>query len=114
MEPLRDIHEDTYETAVLRSPGLWILDIWAPRCIPCRAMMPIVEELALLYKGRVSFGRISVDEEPLLALRLGIQAIPTLVFLSEGVEVDRVVGTECRSSLRKWIEGRIQAVESPA
>lgn len=71
---------------------LLVVDCWAAWCAPCRAIAPIVEELAKEYSGKVVFGKLNVDENPETAQRFGVMAIPTLLVMKDGREVDRVVG----------------------
>ncbi|MER3522199.1 MAG: thioredoxin, partial [Acidimicrobiia bacterium] len=66
-----------------------LVDFWAEWCGPCKAMEPVLEELAAEYEGRLVIAKVNVDSEPDLAARFGIMAIPTMVLLSEGEEVER-------------------------
>jgi thioredoxin 1 len=78
---------------------LIVVDCWAAWCAPCRAIAPIVEELAKEYSGKVVFGKLNVDENPETAQRYGVMAIPTLLVMKEGKEVDRVVGVLPKNQL---------------
>ena len=75
-----------------KSYPLLVVDCWAAWCAPCRAIAPIVEELAKEYSGKVVFGKLNVDENPETTQRFGVMAIPTLLVMKDGQEVDRVVG----------------------
>jgi len=75
-----------------RSYPLLVVDCWAAWCAPCRAIAPIVDELAKEYSGKVVFGKLNVDENPETTQRFGVMAIPTLLVMKDGQEVDRVVG----------------------
>ena len=75
-----------------KSYPLLVVDCWAAWCAPCRAIAPIVDELAKEYTGKVVFGKLNVDENPETTSKFGIMAIPTLLVMKDGKEVDRVIG----------------------
>lgn len=85
------VSDRNFDQTVKNYP-LIVVDCWAAWCAPCRAIAPIVEELAKEYSGKVVFGKLNVDENPETAQRYGVMAIPTLLVMKEGKEVDRVVG----------------------
>lgn len=74
-----------------------VVDFWATWCGPCKRMAPIIEELAKDYDGRAIVGKCDVKEDEELAVRFGVRHIPTIVFLKDGKEVDRVVGAVPRN-----------------
>ena len=82
---------------------LVVVDCWAAWCAPCRAIAPVVEQLAKDYSGKVVFGKLNVDENPETAQRFGIMAIPTLLVMKKGQEVDRIVGALPKSQLESKI-----------
>ncbi|HYB84016.1 MAG TPA: thioredoxin [archaeon] len=82
-----------------KSYQLLVVDCWAAWCAPCRAIAPIVEELAKEYSGKVVFGKLNVDDNPETTQRFGIMAIPTLLVMKDGKEVDRVVGVVPKNQL---------------
>jgi len=83
---------------------LLVVDCWAAWCAPCRAIAPIVEALAKEYSGKIVFGKLNVDENPETAQRFGIMAIPTLLVMKNGEEVDRIVGALPKSQLEEKIK----------
>jgi thioredoxin 1 len=87
----------------VKSYPLVVVDCWAPWCAPCRAIAPVVEQLAKDYSGRVVFGKLNVDENPETQHRFGIMAIPTLLVMKKGEEVDRIVGALPKSQLESRI-----------
>ena len=87
----------------LSKNGLTLVDFWATWCGPCRMIAPIVEELAAETEG-VTFAKVNVDENPDVAMGLGIQAIPTLFLFRDGRAVDRVVGVQTKQALKAMIE----------
>jgi thioredoxin 1 len=98
------VTEANFNTDVLQSKTLVLLDFWAQWCAPCRAVAPVLDELAEKYKGKFTVGKVNVDEFPELAAKFGVLNIPTLVFLKGGEEVDRVVGSQPKSQLDAKIQ----------
>jgi len=82
---------------------LVVVDCWAAWCAPCRAIAPVVEQLAKDYSGKVVFGKLNVDENPETAQRFDIMAIPTMLVMKKGKEVDRIVGALPKSQLESRI-----------
>ena len=92
--------ERNFSEIVAATP-LLLVDFWAPWCGPCRAVAPVLEELARTETGRVVVAKVNVDEEPTLAQRYGVQAIPTLLFFKEGQIVDTLVGAPPKAELAR-------------
>jgi thioredoxin 1 len=93
-------------TEVAKSSLLTIVDVWAPWCGPCRIIGPVIEELADEYTGKVKIGKLNADENT-MAHQLGVSGIPTILFMKEGKEVDRVVGAVPKQMLVDKIESYI-------
>jgi thioredoxin 1 len=83
----------------VKSYPVIVVDCWAAWCAPCRAIAPIVDEMAKEYSGKVVFGKLNVDENPETAQKFGVMAIPTLLIMKEGKEVDRVIGVLPKNQL---------------
>jgi thioredoxin len=84
--------DDEHFDETVKKHSLMLVDCWADWCGPCRMIAPTVEELARDYVGRVTVGKLNVDDNPLTAERFCVMSIPTLLIMKNGVEVDRVVG----------------------
>ena len=76
----------------LAQKGLLMVDFWADWCGPCKMLAPLVENLDKEYEGRVTVGKVNVDDEQELAIRYGVMSIPTVIFFKDGQEIDRKVG----------------------
>jgi len=92
--------ERNFSEIVAATP-LLLVDFWAPWCGPCRAVAPVLEELARTEAGRVVVAKVNVDEQPTLAQRYGVQAIPTLLFFKDGRIIDTVVGAPPKAELTR-------------
>lgn len=97
------LSDDGFDPVVERY-DLMVVDFWAPWCGPCVAMTPVIEELAQEYAGRVVFGRLNTDENPMTTERFGIMGIPTLVILQGGSEVERIVGAVPKQEIRSVLD----------
>ena len=90
--------------AVVRKDGLVLVDFWAPWCGPCRAIAPVLEELAGKYGEALTVAKVNVDDNQRKAAQFGVRAIPTLVLFKEGNPVETLVGLQTRASLSAAIE----------
>lgn len=81
-----------------------VIDFWATWCGPCKAVAPIIAELAEEYDGRIVVGKCDVEENDELALDFGIRNIPTILFIKNGEVVDKFVGSTTKSKLQEKFE----------
>jgi thioredoxin 1 len=81
-----------------------LIDFWAPWCGPCRAIAPVLEEIAQELGDKVTIGKVNVDEHPDLAVRFGVQAIPQLLFFKDGAIQDKLVGAVPKRELVKRLD----------
>jgi thioredoxin 2 len=98
-----DALDATFAEVAERSTIPVVVDIWAPWCGPCRAVGPVLEDLAREFAGRCKLVKINADAAPGTARRLGAQAIPTIVLLDGGREVARQVGAAPAHQMREWL-----------
>lgn len=95
--------KDAFDKAVESAP-IAMVDFWASWCGPCKMLTPVIDDLGAAYEGKALIGKVNVDEEPELAQRFGIMSIPTVVFLKNGVEVDRKIGLMSPSVYREILD----------
>ena len=89
-----------------KSSVLTIVDVWAPWCGPCRIIGPVVEELADDYADKIKVGKLNADENA-MAHQLGVSGIPTILFMRDGKEIDRIVGAVPKQMIVEKIENHI-------
>ena len=87
-----EVTDDTFEQEVLKSPLPVLVDLWAVWCGPCKAIAPVVEQIAEEYEGKLKVMKLDVDENPRTATSYGVQSIPTLLIFRDGGLAERVVG----------------------
>ena len=81
-----------------------VVDLWATWCGPCKAIAPIISELAEKYDGKIVVGKCDVEENDDIAIDFGVRSIPTVIFFKGGQEVDRVVGAVAKPKLEEKFE----------
>ncbi len=96
--------EQNFDETLVATGGLVLVDFWAEWCGPCRAIAPVLEQLAEASQGRVTLMKVNVDESPALAARYEIRSIPTILFVKKGAVVERVVGALPKAGLQRRIE----------
>jgi len=96
--------KDNFEDEVLKSDIPVLVDFWASWCGPCRAIAPIIDELANDFYGKVKVGKINVDEQGELAAKFRIMSIPTIMLFKGGQTVEKVVGARSKEDFAELIE----------
>jgi thioredoxin 1 len=98
-EVVSDVRDAELRSAILESSEPVLVDFWAPWCAPCRAIAPVLEQLATEYAGRLRVVRVNVDDNPVTANRYEIRAIPNLALFVRGELRERMVGAVSKSRL---------------
>lgn len=92
-----------FETEVMNSEKLTVVDFWAPWCGPCLALGPTIDALSKDYEGKVNVGKVNVDENSELSVQYGITSIPCVLFIKDGQVVDKQVGAAPKAVFEKKI-----------
>ncbi len=98
------VADSTFQKDVLQSNRPTLVDFWAAWCAPCRAVAPVVEELASAYKDKINFRKLDIDSNPATPTQYGIRGIPTLILFRNGQIVDQVVGAVPKEQIEKVLK----------
>lgn len=103
-ENIINVTDSTFDSMVLQSDMPALVDFWASWCAPCRAIAPIVDEMAQEYSGRLRVTKMNVDDNPATPGRYGVRGIPTLILFKGGKVVDQLVGAVPKNQIKELIE----------
>src|SRR5215470_7437810 len=101
------VSDSSFEGDILKSAEPVLVDFWAPWCGPCRAVAPIVDDLATHYAGKLKVAKINVDESVNVAMKYQVTSIPTFILFKNGQVADRMLGALPRSEFVKFIDRNI-------
>jgi thioredoxin 1 len=96
--------EANFDETLNQHEGLLMVDFWAEWCGPCKAIAPVLEDLARENAGRVTLAKVNVDDNHELAGRYGIRSIPTILFVKAGKVVDQVIGAVPRAKIKEKLD----------
>jgi thioredoxin 1 len=98
------VTDGEFQSQVLESDLPVIVDFWAPWCMPCRMIAPVLDKLAKDYSGQLLVAKVNTDENPEWAIKYGVQGIPTLLMVKDGQIVDRIVGVAPAGQIKQKVE----------
>ncbi len=105
--PALQLKEDTFETEVLKSDIPVLVDFWAEWCGPCKAIAPVVDELADELSGKVKITKLDVDSAQELAMKYNVMSIPTMMIFKSGEPVDQLVGALPKNQILEKINANL-------
>ncbi len=108
-----DVSDATFETEVLQSTTPVLVDFWAGWCGPCKALAPVVDEVAQQYAGKLKVMKMDVDHNASTPMRYGIRGIPALLFFKGGKVADQIVGYVPKETIEKTVS-RVIGAEATA
>jgi len=99
-----EVSDQSFEQEVIKSETPVLIDFWAPWCGPCKAIAPVVEELAGSYAGKLKVVKMNVDDNPQTPSRYGVRGIPNLILFKGGEVAEQIVGAVPRAQLVRAID----------
>ena len=98
------VDEGSWDTQVMKAPGLVMVDFWAVWCGPCQMVAPVVEDLANEYAGKLRVMKLNTDENPEIAGRYQVMSIPTILFFKDGKPVEKLIGARPKRQFKDVID----------
>ena len=100
-------NDQNFQVDVLDSKEPVLVDFWAEWCGPCKALGPILENIALEFEGKVAVKKINIDENPESPANFGIRSIPTIIMFKNGTVADTKIGLSSEADLKNWINSHL-------
>lgn len=103
-EKILSVKDEDFEKEILKSLKPCLVDFWAEWCGPCRAISPLVNELAEKYSDKIKFAKMNVDENPKIPSQYGIRSIPSLLLFKDGKVIDQIVGAVPKTQIEALLQ----------
>jgi thioredoxin 1 len=100
---IENLTEENFSDRIEKDNSPILVDFWAEWCMPCRALAPVIEELANEFQGKVRFAKVNVDEARAVAQQFGIRGIPTLILFQNGKKVNELVGNQPKEKIKSLL-----------
>lgn len=100
---IENLTEENFSDRIEKDNSPILVDFWAEWCMPCRALAPVIEELASEFQGKVRFAKVNVDEARSVAQQFGIRGIPTLILFQNGKKVNELVGNQPKEKIKSLL-----------
>ena len=107
-ELTKAVTDESFRQDVLEAPGPVLVDFWAEWCGPCKAVAPVLDELAKDYAGKLTVAKIDIDENPMTPNEYAVRGIPTMLLFRDGKLLDQKVGAMPKSALKDWIADKLE------
>jgi len=102
-----DVTGSDVAAVIAEQSGLILFDLWSPTCAPCRALAPILDDLAADFVDELQICKLNVEADEAIAKPFAARALPTLALYRDGLEIDRMVGLKSRGQLTAWLESHL-------
>src|SRR5947208_14696468 len=109
-----EVTDGNFDQTVLKSDQPVMVDFWAAWCSPCKALAPVVDEVAAAYAGKVKVGKMDVDQNPSTPVRYGVRGIPTLLIFKQGKVQEQIVGSVKREIIEKALDKHVSQGAAPS
>ena len=106
-DKITNLTSDTFKAAVSSSATPVLVDFWAPWCGPCKAIAPVLDELATEFDGKLSIAKVNIDENENIAAEFGIRSIPTMMLFKGGRVIESIVGLMPKAALKTKLAAQI-------
>ena len=106
-DKITNLTTDTFKAAIASATTPVLVDFWAPWCGPCKAIAPILEELATELDGKVMIAKVNIDENDAVAVEYGIRAIPTMLLFKGGQVAEQIVGMMPKAALKAKVSANL-------
>jgi thioredoxin 1 len=106
-DKIANLTTDTFKNAVTSATTPVLVDFWAPWCGPCKAIAPILEELAVEFDGKLKIAKVNIDENDAVAVEYGVRAIPTMILFKAGQVAETLVGMMPKAALKAKVTAHV-------